>query len=128
MASSSCIASPTAAGAALFRPRRPRFCRVACSAADAGGRGGGSAELEWLLAARKNAGRVACGVLAAWSVLSASNPVIAASQVGRLPLSYRHEGGFLHQIDLSHFARIQVSDYNVMEFQNFIGFCKEILC
>jgi hypothetical protein len=102
---------------------------MACSAADAGGSGGsGSAEPGWLLATRKNAGRVACGVLAAWSVASASNPVIAASQVGRFPLSYRHEGGFLHQIDLSHLARIQVSDYNVMEFQFFLGFCKEILC
>jgi hypothetical protein len=71
MASSSCLASPS--GAALCRPRRPR-CRVACSAADAGG----NTEPAWA----KGAGRLACGVLAAWAVASASNPVIAASQVG----------------------------------------------
>ncbi|TVU32092.1 hypothetical protein EJB05_23839, partial [Eragrostis curvula] len=74
---SSCIASP---GAALCRPRRPRCCRVACSAADSNS---GSAEPGWLLAGRKNAGRLACGVLAAWTIASASNPVIAAGQ--RLP-------------------------------------------
>jgi hypothetical protein len=75
---SSCLTSP--AGAALCRPRRPRR-RVACSAAaDAGGK---STEAAWLSAAGgKSAGRLACGVLAAWAVASASNPVIAASQVG----------------------------------------------
>jgi hypothetical protein len=65
---SSCLASPS--GAALCRPRRPRCRVVACSAADA--------EPAWA----KGAGRLACGVLAAWAVASASNPVIAASQVG----------------------------------------------
>ncbi|WVZ59516.1 hypothetical protein U9M48_009642 [Paspalum notatum var. saurae] len=77
---SSCLASP--AGAAICRPsRRPRR-RVACSATDASG--SGSAEpAAWLLAGGKGAGRLACGVLAAWAVASASNPVIAASQ--RLP-------------------------------------------
>ncbi|CAN6298892.1 unnamed protein product [Urochloa humidicola] len=75
---SSCLASP--AGAALCRPRRPR-CRVACSAADAGEKS--TEPAAWLSAGGKNAGRLACGVLAAWAVASASNPVIAASQ--RLP-------------------------------------------
>ncbi|XP_066386879.1 thylakoid lumenal 17.4 kDa protein, chloroplastic-like [Miscanthus floridulus] len=70
---SSCLASPS--GAALCRPRRPR-CRVACSA---GADAGGNTEPAWA----KGAGRLACGVLAAWAVASASNPVIAASQ--RLP-------------------------------------------
>ncbi|CAN6310573.1 unnamed protein product [Urochloa humidicola] len=75
---SSCLASP--AGAALCRPRRPR-CRVACSAADAGEKC--TEPAAWFSAGGKNAGRLACGVLAAWAVASASNPVIAASQ--RLP-------------------------------------------
>ncbi|KAJ1294952.1 hypothetical protein BS78_01G185700 [Paspalum vaginatum] len=77
--SSSCLASP--AGAAICRPRRPRR-RVACSAVDASG-SGSAGPAAWFVAGGKGAGRLACGVLAAWAVASASNPVIAASQ--RLP-------------------------------------------
>jgi hypothetical protein len=98
MASSSCLASPS--GATLCRPRRPR-CRVACSAADAGGSTGPA----WA----KGAGRLACGVLAAWSVASASNPVIAASQVGECPSFLSHIRRFALRsgrnfLELSRFA------------------------
>jgi hypothetical protein len=80
---SSCLAS--LAGTALDRPQRPR-CRVACSAGDAGRK---EPEPAWFAAGGKNAGRLACGVLAAWVIASASNPVIAASQVGAFSLPYQ---------------------------------------
>ncbi|KAL6883533.1 hypothetical protein ACP4OV_010947 [Aristida adscensionis] len=91
---SSCLASPAAAaGPALrLRPRSRRGRVAACSAegagGDAGGNGGGRAEpRRWGFLAGagrgKAVGGVACGVLAAWAVASASSPVIAASQ--RLP-------------------------------------------
>jgi hypothetical protein len=63
---------------------------VACSAGDAGEK---NPEPAWFAAGGKNAGRLACGVLAAWAVASASNPVIAASQVGAFSLHIRTTGG-----------------------------------